>query len=381
MRSMIYAIIALAFGYSPAWMAHYISIFAGSELQVVGDLDDFEVPCTAAPRDQGRCFHQYNIPDGVFAGRTNESFIGLGSILVATEIICGTQAETVAVLDDPSNPGRSYDSYNSYVTLPLSAVCRQGMIVRAWARADSTRNGLIGGRLVVGSEVYVQAIKKATEFFTKDIRTLVLLLFCFGFLVRRGSASLATSKSELDPFEKYAAGWIGFLIISSGLMQLVLPIHAQGFYSRLSALFAVAAHLGPIALMTLGAIQREGSVRRDPSRRTLWVVWLGGVALAVLPSLTQVFGQVFLVPAIAGLAVGIATRRSVLIWYAVVLGMSSLKLLNLPYTPLSHVTALYAALVIVDVSIGRMTRSKHLLDSISIGRRLVAESTREVEFA
>jgi hypothetical protein len=373
-RYVLFAIIAVVLSYSPEWVPHYIALFS-KNLIVIGSLDDFRQPCQAPSQGQGVCYHEYFLPPDALLRAGSGGSVGLGSILVATEIFC--DKNRIATFDDPSNPGRSYDSYNRYVTVSIQPTCSGGMTIRAWGQPNSTRHGLVGGRLVIGSDVLVSSVARSTEFFSKEIRILILLLFIFSFLVHLMSSTISSGQAESHPFERYGAAWIGFLAVSSGFMQLFLPIYERDFYTRVSAFFSFCAHLGPLLLSVFLCCSK--AVRASQVRQKLLrlLVWSGAIAVSLHPGIRGFFAMIFLLPAIAGCAIGLVRSDYNLSIYSFILIASCLKLLNVPFTPVSHITSIYVAMVLVDLSLRRLSLSRHLLNSINIGRKLVTDSETE----
>jgi hypothetical protein len=379
MLIILFAIVSVIGSYSPLWIPDYVQLFAKNDISYIGDLDNFEVPCHESARGKGICRHEYRIPQKMLSNIQSNYSIGVGSILVATEIFCGSGSEPIAVYDDPSNPGRSYDAYNSYLTVPINTACRDGIVIRAWSTVHSLRHGVVGGRMVIGKDLYVNVIKRTTEFVTKDIRVLALLIIIFAYLVNLSSSRLSKVDHSVDPMDPWLLAWAGFLIVSAGLLQLAVPIYEQGFFSRLSGFFSFAAHLGPLsfAINDLHAKKRSKLVMKTSTISLC--VWLGALTLSFAPAMTAFFGYIFLIPALFSLVYGIANRSMTIAVYSGILSLASLKLLNVPYTPLSHVTAFYVSMVALGRSLELLKRSRHLLDSIEVGRQLVANCTDQNE--
>ena len=375
MRPFVFAVLAIILGYSPDWLPLYVKMFAGSDLDIIGSIAQFEVPCEDSPSDKSVCKHKYILPHSVFERNQTATSIGIGIILVATEIYCGESSEPIAVYDDPKNPGRKYDSYNSYITVPLTAACRQSMTIKAWAAPNSTRNGIVAGQAVIGSDSYVYGVRRATEFFTIDIRVLVLLILVFSIVVFRSSSKLDAVKSRPDIFEIFALPWAGFLVLSSGLLQVIIPIYSPGIYSRVQLGFSIWAHFGPLMYICCVKIYEK----RRP--QTIYgLVLLISLVLAIMPNIVPNFGAIVMIAAVAGALVSISSRQKALFIYSLVLLVSSTKLMNWPFTPLSHITAFYVSITLMHLSLRRLRRSSYLLDCVGQGTRLVNTSCDEVLF-
>lgn len=109
MRYIVYVFVAVFLGYASEWAPFYVSLFsAQGQISYLGHLSNFETKCSVQGKSKAECTNQYVIPKNIIGSLVEDSAIGVGVILSASQFFCSDNMDKpISVYDDPTNPGRS----------------------------------------------------------------------------------------------------------------------------------------------------------------------------------------------------------------------------------------------------------------------------------
>ena len=142
MKWTLFFFLSIFLGYAYMWNPFYVSLFPGNNLEILGNIKKFEYPCKdKEPTEKSICTHKYIYPLEKFKSLEKLS-IGTGIILYATKYYCEENPSDYILFDDPSNPGKRFDMYSLYQTVPLQRLnCKKNLIIESWSRHGTIRKG------------------------------------------------------------------------------------------------------------------------------------------------------------------------------------------------------------------------------------------------
>lgn len=359
---------ALAIGYAPEWASFYVDVFSPStHLKYLGQISDYRRDCRTSDIGSAECSDEYQIPPTILpSSDVLRPAIGVGTILSATEFLCTGSNLPFSTFDDPASPGRSFDVRNAYQIVPFDLQrCPDGITIRAWSLKGAVRRGYVGGAFVTGPYEAVERVKSIAEFASRDIRIVMALIVFFALIVNQILMRVTGTNRVSDEFERFHLAWFGYLAISSGLVQIAIPLTQPGLFGRLSGVFSLVAHLGPVvaafARHGVGLEQKWAGEFEGRPKTALWGMF--GLALVVCfsPWYLKIFAPLAIFGAVAIGFLGLKTRSARMICYGIALFINALKLLDIPHLPHAHLASLFASAILCESAIRRLSASGRYL--------------------
>jgi hypothetical protein len=378
---------ALLVGYGSNWAPHYVSLFNGHDLKVLGPIAQWREPCRELETSTTRCTDIFRIPRSSLDNYRADGAVGLGLIISATKAYCSQGSGDSMRFGNLSQPGRVSDLLNMYQVVSHSVLaCDGDIVVEAWSPKTFRRFGYIGAPAVVGTPDLVERVKKIVEFFTTFFPVILTFLFIGIIVFSRILSAMSRATADSNPLEKYSLYWIGFMVLSSGLAQVLIPVVSANFlFNRVSNFFSIVAHVGS-GLLLLQSIhgmpgrisfwprlltKKSASIKVEPLLVLVALLCVTPYFATGLGPIVASFGAVFFIT-------GIAMRNPMIGFYGLSLLADSGKIFNIEFLPHSRLTTIFALFVIVDAFLIRLQVGLSLQRVIRWARETIEGSNTQV---
>lgn len=253
--------LSLLLGYGPAWSGYYVAWLLGEDqIQVLGDLTKYEVPCKSVDTPLSRCTNAYLIPVSEYSRWGDEAAVGAGRIISATRYHCVESEGNEFVVDDPMNPGRTFETFTTYQTVSLGALrCKSGLVIEAWSKKGAVRKGYLGGTAVTGRNTAVERVKRLSEFFSMHLLFGLTIVFTILQILSRTLRKYVDSDSPVHPYEAMLPFWLINTLLISGILQTIFAlIQVPQLFNRISMFLTHFNYIAvPIAFLTEGLVSKK----------------------------------------------------------------------------------------------------------------------------
>jgi signal transduction histidine kinase len=177
--------------------------------------------------------------------------LGLGIIIHSIEVSCDGESKPPIVLGELSKGGRMKSYYDTYQTVPMSALMCQGdVLVKNWFNPRYKRYGYSNAPAAIGEASWIARIKELVEFFYTEVNVILSALFLMFYLAARSLKRLSFVDWVSSPFEPWSLYWLGFtLMMSDTVIDLFFPFSFgfwMWFVPRLGYFFGTTMTLGSL---------------------------------------------------------------------------------------------------------------------------------------
>ncbi|MBL7715170.1 MAG: GAF domain-containing protein [Bdellovibrionales bacterium] len=354
-KYLIFSFFSLFLGFGAEWAPTYLSIFASTDYRVLGELKNYQSICDLPGTDNAVCTHEYRIPTADFVSGSAENLsLGIGIVLNASRVWCvGSSGKVLAEFGDIRRPGAIYDLMNLYQSVRIPSEGCSEVRIEAWSARGARRTGYVGGKLAVGRTYEIERLSRLISFLNSDLRLFVALIFIAFFFLSRSVSSIGAQEVESDPFERYIASWVMFLVLSSGFVQAIFPLTShQSLFSRVSAFFSLVAHFLPVFsfINSAGFLPAFSSFMLRPllRRKFLGVFeispgFLFFFAISISPWYISLFAYSGIILSLLAVFSGAFRSSVILLSYGSLLLVNWLKIFGFTGLPHSHVASLFVA--------------------------------------
>ncbi len=342
MRYFVLFLLTSLIAWAPEWLPHYVAAFSGDQLEVMGSLRSYEVPCELPAHGKMKCRNAYRIPQTELRGES----VGLGTLISATEIRCKNSGSSVIYFGDSESPARALEMQKTYQTVELKSLnCDGDLLVQVWSPEFYTRSGVIGSPWVRGKSGAVAQVKRVVQFVSAEFYLILSLLLVLCFWVQTIILKpVLIAETRVDSWRAYAGFWVLFSVLKSGLVELVFPIVSPFLiFVRLNNWASLMAHSLPV----LAALSVEVFLPRRfaPVLPKVWGILL--VALVLSGGFGFLLSGVGVFTATLALFVGVTRKRVDLFFFAPALIVECLKLFNISGLPTGSTTVLFVSGVLL----------------------------------
>lgn len=343
-RGLLALILTLIVGYGPDWSAYYVAQLVGNDrLVVLGDLNKYTVPCTAVETTNSQCTHAYLIPHTLYKKWGNEAAIGAGQIISAVRFRCVEDGKGSVNIDDPLNPGRTFDLFTIYQVAPLSALnCSDGVVIEAWSKKNAVRKGYLGGAATVGHYSAVDRVKRLTEFFTRELLFGLCVAFLILIILSERIYSYSNRKKPLHPYEITLPLWFLNSTIVSGVAQNFFSFVQFPLLLNQCQLFLTQISILSIPILLL----LRTNQRRNLSFYLLGITCLLLAVLDFSPSFASYFIPIHLMLLCVLAGVAILKKEFEYIFLVIIIFLGCLKILGFHSMPIESATYSFYAFVV-----------------------------------
>ena len=359
-RYLLSFAIALLICYGSDISPYYLAFFSGGKISVIGSLIPFSVPCLDPPRGEFSCVAAYRIPHHALEGHSSQETLGLGIIIHSIEVSCEGEDKPPVVLAKMNPGGRMKNYYDTYQTIPLSALnCRGDILVKNWFKPSLKRHGYANGPATIGDPSWIERVKSLAEFFQSDIYLIVVAVFLMFSLSARSLKRFSYVNLISTPFETWSFYWLFFTIVmSDNVLDLILPLEFEfwmKFVPRLGYFFGSIVLFGPI-LTVLAGSKRMSTHLRDwshllvkPQKKLLGlsILVILSLALNASPYFSCGYRIALAIAGLASIAVGAIEVRLVIALFGATVLSDFGKTMMVPYLPVPRFTATYVGIVLV----------------------------------
>lgn len=355
MRTRVWLIIIFVvfIGYAPqVSQSIYRWGYRSESVHALPEMRKFETPCDAR-KDDSKCGKSYSIPMSLLRANAKgltDPTVSFGLLLRAVGFRCDNSNSYFRTFDNIKTPGMDRAESNRTKTMGLDSIpCSTKLIIETWSSPREGRVGWVGGDLVVGESQDIFKIRRINDFWLNDFRiVLALLLQSAWFLVYLTRKNLI-SNYALSPLER-ALPWLACSnLLNSGLITSIVPITENPeTLNSVSLLFSTLA-FKEIALEGLG-------------ERAEKFIYSALLIFFLFP--VNSFFKLHLCSAFIGITLirGIRDRSITHSLFALFGILATLKIMNFPWAPHSHVHAVFA---FVTLALGLRRRLVQIFSAVS----------------
>lgn len=373
MKYFLYLIFALVTCYAPEWGPHYVALFSGGRLNVVGSISDFQESCPSADRGTVQCKVQYRIPGALMRAVSGAKAIGLGFIIHATEVRCHDDNgdKLLGRFGEVESAGKTLDFLNIYQTIPDAiTLCANDIIVTAWAPREYRRFGAIGAPVVIGDFAYVDRVRRFVEFFRSPFLIALAAMFFSVFIFNEILSRLLQTNQKPSEIETYSYGWVGFTFAASGLANTLLPVVSDSYLmTRLANWFSFIVMVGPGLTVISGLAGLSDHIARlacmltkEFHSRIKWrPIQLIALLFVASPFFAKLLAPTYITFTGVFVLLGLLKRNPLLVCLGLAGLSDSLKMMMVPYLPTSYLFMVFSLFCVVDSFVNRVKRSAGLV--------------------
>lgn len=386
MKWLKYFILILIVGYGSIWAPYYVSLFG--DVKVIGKIDSDTRACLADKIGNSECKAEYRIDKNHLKNVSPSYSLGLGVIIHSVEVGCYFESEFLpkVTFGDPKNAGKTIDSLNNYLTLPISKLnCSSDVFIRVWSPQQYRRFGLIDGMLVIGEASYVDRVRALTEIFRNSFMVAVTTLFMILLLFNSILSKISNHNQEPNPVEKFQWAWAGYVLIFSGVFNTFIPIVSLTFeVTRLSNFFSLIGRFGPaVCLLSSfrGSIWAKGGRLLDHKLlgNSISVLLIIVVSLQASPYFAKALAPAYLFGSMFCLIASIHKKNSFLFFWAICGLLDGSKVMMIPNLPSSFCMMCMALCAVMDSFILKVRAGTRILDSLHWSRKFVIETNKSFD--
>jgi hypothetical protein len=354
-------VLAMLFGFSSYWLAWYVQIFNSTDFLNLGITSRYEEACSAPSTNQSLCTNSYKIP--LRTMDMKERWLGVGSLISATRFKCQS-GKVIKEYDDPVNPGARFDLMTLYQRTQVPDDCGSYLEVQAWSRPTAVRKGHLDGAAVLGSRESVEAMARLHEFFGHEFVRILTYIFLFVAVIQMMSKNFYGRTLQIGYFGRHIWLWVAFLFFASNLGQTLIPIQKNPlFFNKLIAILSMLAFTLPITSILLNKYSLNSE--KTWYKKIDWLV----LAIACTFALTRYFSWVFITVAICvtllSLYSAYKTRDSLFAFYAAILTLGTLKIINMPFLFNSMTIAFFVGSILCFETIEAIVKLSRLIGRIN----------------
>jgi class 3 adenylate cyclase len=372
---LAFVLIALAIGYATEWVPYYVGALFGGELQVLGAISNYSVPCSDPPRGPHVCRAAYRLPAELLHKLPSPVSLGAGIILFETEAQCLVTGAKTPMLTPSDKSGQSTDAPNTYQTLyDPTQFCAGDLLIKAWAHPSYRRAGHVEAPMVIGTPERVREVKVLIEFFRSGLMHILVAVFLVIVAFDTRFVKIANRERCESMLDRYAWGWIANLFLISGLVNTLFPMGLGPLVGN------QALHLVGWIVLPGTLLHRALAGRPEAPRILPWLLkplpWfpvsplaLAAFAQVLIPGYNPRLAPMEVAVTLAGLAASLALRDGFLFLLALCGFLDALKDYMVPYMPYYTTLSFFFLFCFAETFVARLRTGAQVVHSLKWAQR------------